>query len=117
MEGVQILNQFEVITKTIFNWSACWDRFLIGMVIGLIVGIIFGLSEEDWFDFLVAFLAAGVFFGTLFGALSGSAFNPTPVESETHYEVTVNEDVNMKEFMDKYEVIETRGLIYTVKEK
>ena len=42
---------------------------------------------------------------------------PEPVEYETHYEVSIDETVNMQEFMDKYELIETRASIYTVKEK
>ena len=42
---------------------------------------------------------------------------PAPAEYETHYEVSINEEVNMQEFMDKYEIVETRGSIYTVREK
>ena len=42
---------------------------------------------------------------------------PKPVEYETHYEVSIDETVNLQEFMEKYEIIETRGLIYTVREK
>ena len=48
MSGVQILNQFEVITETAFNWSAFWKGTLSGLVIALIVGIIFGLAEREW---------------------------------------------------------------------
>ena len=117
MEGVTILNQFEVVAETTFNWSAFECGFLIGICMGLIIGIIFGLSEWDWFAFLFMFLATGLAMGVLLGLLFGFVINPTPVDYETHYEVTINEEVSMTEFMDKYEVIETRGLIYTVKEK
>ena len=117
MEGVTILNQFEVVTETVFSWSEFSTGFLIGMCVGLIMGIIFGLSEWDWFAFLFMFLFAGLVVGGFIGVLFGYVVNPTPVDYETHYEVTINEEVNMKEFMDKYEVVETRGLIYTVREK
>ena len=117
MDGVTILNQFEVVTKTVFNWSAFWDGFLIGICIGLVVGILFGLSEDEWSAFIFMFIFAGLLAGGLFGFFFGNVVNPTPVESETHYEVTINENVSMQEFMDKYEIIENRGSIYTVKEK
>ena len=117
MDGVSILNEFEVVTKTVFSWeSFCWGA-LIGAGIGLIVAIIFGLQEGEWAAF---FLGLGVFcitIGLLVGLLGGFILKPKPVEYETHYEVSINEEVNMQRFMDKYEIIETRGSIYTVREK
>lgn len=56
-------------------------------------------------------------FALFIGLTSGFVLNSNPVEYETHYEVSIDENVNMQEFMDKYEIIETRGLIYTVREK
>jgi hypothetical protein len=117
MEGVQILNQFEVITKTIFNWSAFWVGALIGLGIALVAGIIFGLLENDWCAFLTMFVATGVLALILIGPFAGHLIDPTPTAYETHYEVSINDEVNMKDFMDKYEIIETRGAIYTVREK
>ena len=117
MEGITILNQFEVVTKTVFSWESFWWGALIGVGIGLIVAIIFGLSELNWDAFL---LGLGVFctlIGLFLALMGGFLVKPTPVEYETHYEVSINEDVSMQEFMEKYEIIETRGSIYTVKEK
>ena len=117
MNGVTVLNEFEVVTKTIFSWESFWWGALIGVGIGLITAIIFGLQECDWAAF---FIGLGVFctlFGCFIGLLSGFVAAPKPVEYETHYEVSINETVNMQEFMDKYEIIETRGSIYTVREK
>jgi hypothetical protein len=117
MEGVQILNQFEVITKTIFNWSAFWVGALTGLGIALVAGIIFGLSENDWYAFLTMFVVTGVLMSSLIGFFAGHLLDPTPTAYETHYEVSINDEVNMKDFMDKYEILETRGAIYTVREK
>ena len=117
MNGVIILNEFEVVTKTVFSWESFWWGALIGVGIGLIVAIIFGLQEGEW---PVFFVGLGVFctlIGLLVGLLGGFVLKPKPVEYETHYEVSINENVNMQEFMDKYEIIETRGSIYTVREK
>ena len=88
MDGVSILNEFEVVTKTVFSWESFWWGALIGAI-----------------------------FGLFFGLLGGFVLKPKPVEYETRYEVSINEEVNMQEFMDKYEIIETRGSIYTVREK
>lgn len=77
----------------------------------------FGLQEGDWFAFFVGLGCFCVLIGLFVGLLCGSIFKPKPVEYETHYEVSIDETVNMQEFMNKYEIIETRGSIYTVREK
>ena len=51
MDGVTILNEFEVVTKTAFSWESFWWGALIGAGIGLILAIIFGLVEDDWLAF------------------------------------------------------------------
>lgn len=117
LEGVTILNQFEVVTKTVFNWSAFWVGVLIAVGIALIVGIIYGLQENSFSAFMVMFITISLFGSALIGCLSGYQICPKPVEYETHYEVSIDANVNLQEFMDKYEIIETRGLIYTVREK
>ena len=117
MEGVQILNQFEVVTKTTFSWQAFWVGALIGVGIALFVAAIFGLNEQSLFAFFFMFGFLTIFIAIFIGALSGAKIAPKPVAYETHYEVTISDDVNMKEFMDKYEIVETRGAIYTVREK
>ena len=117
MDGVNILNQFEVVTKTVFSWESFWWGILIGVGIGLIVAIIFGISEADWYAF---FLGLGIYcaaIGLMIGLLNGFGLNPRIVEYETRYEVSIDENVNMQEFMDRYEILETRGSIYTVREK
>ena len=45
MDGVTILNEFEVVTKTVFNGESFWWGALIGAIIGLVVAVIFGLQE------------------------------------------------------------------------
>ena len=117
MDGVTILNEFEVVTKTVFNWSAFWVGVLIGVGIALVEGIIFGLHEKSFLAFICMFLTVGILVSLLMGSISGHIIWPEPVEYETHYEVSIDENVNMQEFMDKYEIIEVRGSIYTVREK
>lgn len=117
MDGVNILNEFEVVTKTGFSWESFWWGVIVGAVFGLIVAIIFGLEDGEWSAFFVGLGVFCTLLGLFVGLLGGFVLAPQPVEYETHYEVSINEDVNMQEFMDKYEIIETRGSIYTVREK
>lgn len=117
MEGVTILNEFEVVTKTVFSWESFWGGVLIGALIGLISAIIFGLREADWEAF---FLGLGIFVTILalfLGLMGGFVLSPKPVEYQTRYEVSIDENVSMQEFMSTYEIVETRGSIYTVREK
>lgn len=117
MNGVNILNEFEVATEHVFNWTAFWIGLLIGALIGLICAIIFGCTESDWsaFGFGCACFIPAI--GILVACLSAWVIAPKPIAWETHYEVSITEEVNMKEFMETYEILETRGSIYTVKEK
>ena len=117
MNGVNILNSFEVVVESIFSWKSFWIGLLIGAGIGLICAIIFGAQEEDWraFGFGCACFIPAI--GILVALLAGAVIAPKPSIYETHYEVSITEDVNMVEFMDTYEIIETRGSIYTVREK
>lgn len=106
-----------MVTKTAFSWNSFWVGLVFGAAIGLVAAIIFGLSANDW----SAFIAGCIFYvpivGLLCGLLCGASVAREPVAWETHYEVIINEEVSMQDFMDKYEIIETRGTIYTVKEK
>ena len=117
MDGVNILNSFEVAVDYAFSWKSFWIGLLVGAGIGLICAIIFGAQEEDWgaFGFGCASFIPAI--GILIALLSAWVIAPKPITYETHYEVSITEEVNMVEFMDRYEILETRGSIYTVKEK
>ena len=117
MTGVEILNQFEVVTKTVFSWKSFWIGAILGAFLAIIVIVCVMASDFDWSDFGLMCAIFIPIVGIAFALFAGFLIGPTPTEYETHYEVSINEEVNMKEFMDKYEIVETRGSIYTVKEK
>lgn len=117
MTGVNILNEFEVVAETAFSWTNFWWGALIGAVIGLIVGLVVVFKEGfDWVTLVAGCLILMIFIGGFVGILGGALVGEV-VSYETHYEVTISEDVNILDFMDRYEIIETRGRIYTVKER
>lgn len=114
MAGVEILNSTEVIvghdpnsaailaaaaiaftlTVLLFICGYFMDEGIIAIFIGGVVGILVALA--------VAFLTY--------------AITRTPLY-ETQYEVTVSDAVPMIEFTEKYEVIDVRGKIFTVRER
>ena len=74
------------------------------------------LSEHDYFG-LIAGILAGLIMAGICAPLIGGLALATPVEYETHYKVTIDDSVSMSEFMDKYEILDQEGKIYTVREK
>ena len=50
------------------------------------------------------------------GGLVGAAYD-IPVEYETQYKVTIADEVLMNDFLEKYEIKNQEGKIYTVVER
>ena len=40
-----------------------------------------------------------------------------PAEYETHYTVTISDSVNYNEFVEKYEVVDQHGKLFTIRER
>ena len=117
MTGVEILSSTEVVAaRANWNWINFWIMIGIAFVVAIIVGLIFALAEDDpeafWVMFLVIFIVGGSISGCLIGMNTGE-----PIAYETHYKVTIDDSVSMNEFLDKYEILDQEGKIYTVKEK
>lgn len=116
MNGVEILSSAEVACEFAFNWTAFWVVF--GIVLGIcaIVGIKTVVTGEcDWV-IIPALLLVGVVGGIVLGGAFGDIAN-TPIAYEIHYKVIIDDSVSMNEFLDKYEIIDQEGKIYTVKER
>ena len=116
MTGVEILNteifyEMEVSMWLIPLLAGC------GLIAGLIVAII------EWFNYgfdidciflITTCILIGLFFGVLGTAYTASE---TDVVDHIEYKVTIDDSVSMNEFLDKYEILDQEGKIYTVKEK
>lgn len=117
MTGVEILSSAEVVAaRANWNWINFWIAIGVFFVIAIIAGLIFALTQDDlvafWVMFLAMFIVGGSIFGTFVGRSTGE-----PTAYETHYKVTIDDSVSMNEFLDKYEIIDQEGKIYTVKER
>jgi len=109
MTGVEILAIGEMGANEGFNWLAA---IFSGLVIGAISGFILGINTNSWKIFFISSAVFSFFVGSLFGF-------SFPVYQDTvpTYKVIISDEVSMNEFMNRYEILEQEGKIYTVIER
>ena len=112
MNGVEILSVQEVVTETTSNWWLAGFVWLGVIVFGGIIG--FWISRQG--EVVIAGCLVAALLG-IFAFAGVVVATNKPVEYETHYKVTIDDSVSMNEFLDKYEIIDQEGKIYTVKER
>lgn len=95
----------QVIEKTNFN-----DAFLTIGIILIFLGITMGLYYYDNNFSATVLSLIMVIVGII-------AIIIVPKNTNTYYEITLNEDVSAIEFLDKYELVEKQGESYIVKER
>ena len=113
MHGVEILAMEEVATAYAFNWKAYLLTFAVVFVIMTIVGFI--LNHSNGMDDFLICLMCGVIFGAIIGLLP--AWTTLPKEYEIQYKVTISDEVSMNDFLERYEIVDQEGKIYTVVER
>ena len=117
MAGVEILAVEEVAVAFGMDWAMF---ILFGMLFSLILGLIAWIAAEERnasvlgtrISVAVALLASF----TLSGFMGATLKTGEPTEFETHYKVTITDEVSMNEFLERYEIVGQDGKIYTVKE-
>lgn len=116
MNGVEILS-----SETIYQTEVYWWLIPLCAGIGLLIGLI--LAIKEWIDCgfsgdcifcIVALTIACAFVGFLFAIISE---HKTDTIDHIEYKVTIDDSVSMNEFLDKYEILDQEGKIYTVKER
>ncbi len=118
MNGVEILNVTEhTIMEPAWSWPMCFGLFIGVFGISLLIGVLTGLSEDDIETGIVAGAIVGLIAALILSPFLTAAFSKKEVGTETHYKVTIDDSVSMNEFLDKYEIIDQEGKIYTVKER
>ena len=110
MNGVEILSSETIYNTILPEW--CLGICVGFMFIFIIAMALCFLCERIVLGFICLTLAFG-------SAIIGSLSN---VESKTNinhieYKVTIDDSVSMNEFLDKYEILDQEGKIYTVKER
>lgn len=103
INGVEILSQ-DTIVLTKFPITG-WICFGILLLISFLLIALFE-NPIGLFSMLIS----------VFIYITGALNTPTG-EEYIEYKVTVSEEVNLNEFMDKYEIVSQDGKIYTIKER
>lgn len=93
----------QVIEKTNFN-----DAFLTIGIILIFLGITIELYHNNFSATILRLIM--IIVGII-------AIIIVPKNTNTYYEITLNEDVSAIEFLDKYELVEKQGESYIVKER
>lgn len=110
MTGITILNTIEVI---------CAGNIALGLIAGGFVGFaLFGvlliISSNDgniffaWLSSICCLISACCMIAGVFSS---------PKFHHYEYEVLIDEEVNLIDFYEKYDIIEKKGEIYVIKEK
>ena len=116
MNGVEILNETQVVAEAAFNWSAFWITFCVLLGIFITAGVVLSIAEgPDLVGWLLV-VVAGILLGSLFGFILGM-WTESPISYETRYQVIIDDSVLMDDFLDKYEILDTEGKILTVRER
>ena len=115
MSGVEILSIIEE-PILLFNEEAFGITLFITSVIFFFIGSYLSITENEWLYFPLFFIT-GLIVGVLLGIIIGGITCIETDEVETSYKVTISDEVPLNEFLDKYEIIDQEGKIYTVKER
>lgn len=82
---------------------------LFGAAVGLFL-LVIGIAEDRENFFAVGLVM--VLFAMAAGVVSDCSKEPY----HTQYKVTISDEVKLVEFLDRYEILDTEGEIYTIRE-
>ena len=110
MDGVTLLNTVHAEEQ----WNI-WICIAVGALFGALAAFMYSIIEKtDFSGFVlvsVCFSIVGCIAGSLFCAAHNFSLAPE------RYEVIVSNDVSMNEFIERYEIVEKNGQIYTIEAK
>lgn len=115
MNGVEILNQTNVCCEK-GSFGIFWLALGLGLFAGLVLAILEwrdGFIASGILDIVIG-LVCGIFFGII-GYVG--TIDTTDELSHVEYKVIVSDEVSFTDFMEKYEIVDQEGQIYTVKER
>lgn len=113
MTGIEILATSEVVASYKFSWLIYF-----GVIIAFMIFLAFINYAATSYPTI-----SDIIFGALFGILVGAVIGLLPAgciiphEYETHYKVIISDEVSMNDFLERYEIIDQEGKIYTVRER
>lgn len=115
MTGVEILAVEEVVAESAFNYEVFGAAYFGAFVLFVIAGFVISIGLDDYSNMIVGVMF-GLILGAMFGFIAGE-IDSVPTAYENHYKVIISDEVPMNEFLEKYEIIDCEGKIYTVIER
>lgn len=113
INGIDVLLTERVVTKTCPNTKLC--LIVAGIVISVFVIICIVSSCIDFDAKRLGLLCKlGVLSALACSLITGFITNK-PVEYETHYTVTISDEVNFHEFIQNYEIIKQEDKLFTIR--
>jgi hypothetical protein len=113
MTGVEILAMQEVVVEYAFDLNVYFFALFVTCIVVTLLNIV--LTTYPGAEDVVIGLIVGAILGAIVGVLPASY--STPIAYETQYKVTISDEVLMNDFLEKYEIIDQEGKIYTVRER
>lgn len=112
IEGIKVLSQ-----SPIFDYDYAYGYIAIGAIVGAIaVGLLIGAFTQD-LNFAILGSLFGVFMGGIVGTLITDANVVKTDTGRYQYKVLIEDGVEMKEFYERYNVIEQDGEIWIIEDK
>lgn len=110
MNGVEILSSETIYNTILPEW--CITAGLICAMVFIFL-MVFCFSNDHMIIGLICIVIALIvgIVGSLGGTLSKTDI------SHIEYKVTIDDSVSMNDFLDKYEILDQEGKIYTVRER
>lgn len=111
LNGIHVLNK--VIEKDIADWVAI--ALLLTFLFTLIIGVICVYLEKE--EKLLAFVGIGIVGVIIMGIIMFIGVFTQEPTGEYTYQVTIDKNVSMTEFNNKYDIIKQEGEIYYIRER
>lgn len=105
MPGIEILNTIEITT------TPTWFIVIVASCALFVIAYAFSGNSDSIIQGILAIISALLFL--IFIVLTPAFLIPNGVK----YEVLIDEEVNLVEFNEKYEILNIEGKIYTIKER
>lgn len=112
MQGIEIIDTYQEVVATGFGWTGMGIVFL---VLGAFA--LFMLCMSIWLDdaHIAVPLFAALMLLCVFGFMCSTA--DAKKTYETRYQVIVYENCNITEFLETYEVVDSKGETWIVKDR
>lgn len=110
MNGVEILSSETIYNTILPEWCIPLGFFLLLI---LVVPLAICLASEKHF---LTLICGVLMFGCIASMILTAVSNKNSI-NHIEYKVTIDDSVSMNEFLDKYEILDQEGKIYTVKER